>query len=60
MILTGKVTGLSEYGDQIQVSLHLDEKPGSIDHRFLLFKVSPAEAPKWSVGRKVRITVEPQ
>lgn len=58
MTLTGKVDGLHEYGDQIQVSIRLDEKPGSIDFRFLQFKV--ADARQYPIGRKVKLTIEPQ
>jgi len=60
MILTGRVDGQHEYGDQIQVSIRIDEKPGSLDFRHLQFKVSSAEARKYPVGRKIKLTVEPQ
>jgi len=61
MILTGKVHGINDARDgQVQVSIRVDEKPGSIDFRFLQFKVSAGEAGTYSIGRKVKITIKPQ
>jgi len=61
MILTSKVYGINEAVDgQVEILLRVDEKPGSIDFRFLKFKIPVGEASTYSIGRKVKITIEPK